>query len=202
MITEIGWIAVTTMLATAPDPNYERAISEARHAPGADRRGELSACMTYIDKFGEHARLWQAIKQQELWKRHGFALLETTGSMWGGYTHALHVDGVVVRGLEAENEQLVKEALAPFEELRRVEEAPELATGSADSEVLDGACYFLTVNTREHGFKQIAIYGEPDEGTAIGRLLKTLVKVASTVDLRKKLVDEGPSRPGRAVPTR
>jgi hypothetical protein len=174
----VAAILLLTLLAsrTMPQPtetaeisrDYRTAIAQAEVRQGTDRRAELERCI----------KLWGVVHVQieplnKSSNEHS-VLLEIGNSGFPRYDY-VRIDGFLLKssfGAETDvSQSVLSERLKKIYSGRQVD-----LRGSADAEVDDGDCYFLTVSGGGT-HKSIAVYELPAT-TSSGLLIKEILKEA------------------------
>lgn len=147
--------------------DYKATIAQAEAKYGADRRLELERCIKHWDAMGIQ-RVNKSLEEDRS------VLLEVGNSGFPRYDY-VRIDGFLLRSsfnaeVDVSNSALGKRLMGLY-----VSQANDLR-GYADSEVDDGDCYYLTVNSGGTQ-KSVAVYGAPGS-TPSGLLIKEMLEMA------------------------
>ena len=146
--------------------DYKAAIAQAEVKQGGGRRLELESCIKH----------WDAMRIRRggsLGEGHS-VLLEIGNSGFPRYDY-VRIDGFLLRSSFNADVDVSRSALG--KRLMEIYASQSIdLRGNADSEVDDGDCYYLTVNSGGTK-KSVAVYGTP-ESTASGLLIKEMLEMA------------------------
>jgi hypothetical protein len=150
--------------------DYKTAIAQAEVKQGTDRRLELESCIKHWDAM--HIQR-VALLNESLGESRS-VLLEVGNSGFPRYDY-VRIDGFLLRSsfngdVDVSRSLLGKRLMGIY-----ADQSIDLR-GNADSEVDDGDCYYLTVNSGGMQ-KSIAVYGTP-ESTPSGLLIKEMLEMA------------------------
>ena len=150
--------------------DYKTAIAQAEVKQGTDRRLELESCIKHWDAM----RIRRVGSLNESLGEGHSVLLEIGNSGFPRYDY-VRIDGFLLRSSFNADVDVSRSALG--KRLMEIYASQSIdLRGNADSEVDDGDCYYLTVNSGGTQ-KSVAVYGAP-ESTPSGLLINEMLEMA------------------------